>query len=81
MPRAPAASLSAMRVSFAQPEDVGAFDGSIEGMLLHMRPGRDVDGESFTITWQVSLDTHVQLKHVKALASPRFRSVPWSSVN
>ena len=54
-PTSPAASLSALRVSFQQPVDIGAYDGVIEEMVLHMTPGRDGAKESFRITWQRSL--------------------------
>ena len=54
-PTSPAASLSAVRVSFRQPDDIGAYDGVIESMMLHMKPGRDGPLESFGITWQRSL--------------------------
>jgi len=54
-PTSPAASLSALRVSITQPEDVGAYDGVIEKMVLHMTPGRDGANESFLITWQRSI--------------------------
>ena len=62
-PRAesPAASLSTLRISFQQPDDIGAYDGFIKDMLLHMTPARPAaitDGqamESFSITWQRSL--------------------------
>ena len=54
-PSSPAASLSALRISFQQPADVGAFDGEISEMLLHMSPGRSLASEEFSITWQRSL--------------------------